>query len=159
MSDDQNSALINRFYQAFAQRDPATMSACYHADARFSDPAFPNLRGPEIGAMWTMLCERAKDFSLEFSQIRSEADRGSAHWEAKYLFSQTGRHVHNIIDAEFRFRDGLIIEHDDRFDFWRWSRMALGVPGMLLGWSGFLRGKVQAQAAKGLAAFQRDRKS
>ena len=158
MSDDQNSALINRFYQAFAQRDAATMAACYHADARFSDPAFPNLRGADIGAMWAMLCERAKDFSLEFSQISSEADRGSAHWEARYLFSQTGRHVHNIIDAEFRFKDGLIIEHDDRFDFWRWSRMALGVPGMLLGWSGFLRGKVQAQAAKGLAAFQRDRK-
>ena len=33
----------------------------------------------------------------------------------------------------------------------------LGAPGVLLGWSGFLRRKVQAEAAKGLAAFQRKR--
>ena len=157
MSAEQNAALIQRFYEAFARRDAANMAACYHAEARFSDPAFPDLQGADIGAMWTMLCERAQDFSLSFSAVKTEGDRGSAHWEARYLFSKTGRQVHNVIDASFVFRDGLIIQHDDRFDFWRWSRMALGAPGLLLGWSGFLRGKVQAEAAKGLAAFKRSR--
>ncbi len=155
MSADQNRALINRFYEAFARRDGAAMAACYHPEARFSDPAFPNLRGGEIGAMWTMLCQRAQEFSLTFRDVQADAARGSAHWEAKYLFSKTGRRVHNIIEAEFAFKDGLIVAHDDRFDFWRWSRQALGLPGVLLGWSGFLRGKVQAEAAKGLAIFQK----
>ena len=49
----------------------------------------------------------------------------------------------------------LVIRHVDRFDFWRWSRQALGAPGWLLGWTSLLRGKVRAQAAKGLAAFKR----
>lgn len=155
MSADQHRALITRFYEAFQRRDGATMAACYHAEARFSDPAFPNLHGNQIGAMWTMLCARAQDFSLEFSGVQADEERGRAHWEPRYLFSKTGRKVHNIIDAEFRFKDGLIVEHIDRFDFWRWSRQALGLPGLLLGWSGFLRGKVQAEAARGLAAFQR----
>lgn len=157
MSAEQHRALITRFYEAFARKDGAAMAACYHRDARFSDPAFPNLRGADIGAMWTMLCERAQDFALSFKDVSADDNSGRAHWEAHYLFSKTGRHVHNIIEAEFRFKDGLILEHDDRFSFWRWSRQALGVPGVLLGWSGFLRGKVQAEAAKGLAAFQRKR--
>ncbi len=41
--------------------------------------------------------------------------RGSARWEAVYPFSETGRIVHNRIRAEFRFRDGKIIEHRDHF--------------------------------------------
>lgn len=155
MTSEPQQALITRFYQAFAQRDAASMGACYHPDAHFSDPAFPNLRGAEIASMWAMLCERAQDFSLEFSDIRCDADRGSAHWEARYLFSKTGRKIHNRIDAEFGFKDGLILSHQDRFSFWRWSHMALGLPGLLLGWSGYLRSKVQAEAAKGLAAYQR----
>jgi ketosteroid isomerase-like protein len=157
MSAEPNAALIQRFYEAFARRDAAAMAACYHAEARFSDPAFPDLRGADIAAMWAMLCDRAQEFSLTFSAVSAEGDRGSAHWEPKYLFSKTGRHVHNVIDASFVFKDGLIIGHEDRFDFWRWSRMALGAPGLLLGWSGFLRAKVQAEAAKGLAAFKRTR--
>jgi len=155
MSADENRALITRFYEAFARRDGAAMAACYHPEARFSDPAFPNLRGAEIGAMWTMLCQRAQEFSLTFRDVQADASRGTAHWEAKYLFSKTGRRVHNIIEAEFAFKDGLIVAHDDRFSFWRWSRQALGLPGVLLGWSAFLRGKVQAEAAKGLAIFQK----
>ncbi len=158
MSAEQNAALIQRFYEAFARRDAATMATCYHAEAHFSDPAFPDLRGADIGAMWTVLCERAQDFSLSFSAVSAEGDRGQAHWEARYLFSKTGRQVHNLIAARFVFKDGLIIDHADHFDFWRWSRMALGAPGLLLGWSGFLRGKVQAEAARGLAAFKRSRK-
>ena len=55
--------------------------------------------------------------------------------------------------AEFEFKDGKIWRQRDRFDFYRWSRQAFGMTGVLLGWTGFLRGKVQAEAAKGLAIF------
>ena len=78
----------------------------------------------------------------------------SAHWEAHYRFSATGRQVLNRIDAEFDFDDhGLITRHRDRFDFWAWSRQALGLPGWLLGWTPFLRRKVRAQAASKLRQF------
>ena len=35
------------------------------------------------------------------------------------------------------------------------EQAAVELPGLLLGWSPFLRGKVRAQAAKGLASFER----
>jgi ketosteroid isomerase-like protein len=148
-----NAALIERLYSAFSRRDHETMAACYAPDARFSDPAFGELRGDEVTSMWRMLCERGKDLELSYSDVEAAGDRGSAHWEADYTFAATGRHVHNVIDASFRFRDGLIAEHDDRFDFWRWSRQALGPVGLALGWSPPLRAKVRSQARAQLDAF------
>ena len=43
--------------------------------------------------------------------------KGSAHWEADYTFSATKRKVHNVVDARFELRDGLIVKHTDVFDF------------------------------------------
>lgn len=148
----QNQALIKKFYTAFQNLDAAAMAACYHPQATFKDEAF-ELAGKDIGAMWSMLCAQAKEFSLEFSAIECTADSGKAHWEPKYLFSMTGNKVHNIIDAEFEFRDGLIYRHRDHFNFWRWSKQALGLPGTLLGWSGLLKSKVQATANKNLQRY------
>jgi SnoaL-like domain len=146
---------IERLYAAFDKLDAPAMAACYAPDATFDDAAF-SLRGrAQIGAMWSMLCDAVKTkgrdvWKLEVSAI---TDR-SAHWEPTYRFSATGRIVHNIIDAEFEFdAAGLITRQRDRFDFWRWSRQALGTPGLLLGWSPFLRKKVRAQAAKNLDRF------
>jgi ketosteroid isomerase-like protein len=148
-----NAALIERFYLAFQQRDGAAMASCYSPDARFEDPAFGELRGAEIGAMWTMLCERAKDFSLEYSDIEADELTGRAHWEARYTFSASGRSVHNRISASFRFDNGLIADHRDRFDMWRWTSQALGPIGLLLGWSPLLKAKVRKQARAGLTAW------
>lgn len=150
-----NAALIERFYRAFQARDGAGMAACYHPDIVFSDPAFGELRGKEAGAMWAMLCSRAKDLQLEVSAVRADDAAGSAHWEARYTFTQTGRPVHNVIEASFAFRDGLIVRHADNFDFWRWSRQALGAAGLLLGWTPFLRNKVRATARGGLEAWMK----
>ena len=129
------------------------MAACYSLDASFDDEVF-SLRGrTHIGGMWTMLCAAIKksgrtDWKLE---VRDITER-SAHWEPTYRFSQTGRVVHNVIDAEFEFdSQGLIKRHRDRFDFWRWSRQAFGPMGVALGWSGWLRAKVQRAANRGLA--------
>lgn len=145
-----NEALIARFYEAFQRRDAATMGACYHRDVQFSDEIFPELHGDQARAMWTMLCERGKDLTVEHSQVHADNATGRAHWDAWYTFSGTGRRVHNAIRAEFEFRDGLIIRHRDRFSFWRWGQQALGPAGLLLGWSGFLRRRVQSQAARSL---------
>ncbi|MCB9298566.1 MAG: hypothetical protein H6559_36450 [Lewinellaceae bacterium] len=49
-------------------------------------------------------------------------------------------------EASFQFRDGKIIRHTDRFGFYRWARQAFGIPGLLLGWTGWFRARVRAAA-------------
>ena len=156
MSDPQqaNVEIITRFYEAFQKRDGAAMAACYHPDVEFSDEVFVGLRGERAGGMWQMLCERGKDLKVEFRDVHADGAKGRAHWDATYTFAATGRPVVNRIDAEFELKDGKIWRHRDRFDFHAWASQALGVPGKLLGWSGFLRKKVQAQAAKGLKEYR-----
>jgi hypothetical protein len=150
-----SQATIEKFYAAFAKLDDATMAQCYAIDASFEDEAF-SLRGrQEIGAMWGMLCEATRQkgrdvWKLETSHITDH----SAHWDAHYRFSATGRLVLNKIDASFTFTPaGLIASHRDRFNFWSWSRQALGTPGLLLGWTPFLRGKVRSTAAANLKRY------
>lgn len=148
-----NEALITRFYEAFARHDGPAMAACYHPDATFSDPVFPDLRGKHPGAMWCMLTERASDLAIRFSDVKADDTNGSAHWDADYTFATTGRWVENRIDAVFTFQDGLIRTHVDTFDFWRWSRMALGPTGVVLGWTRALQTKIQGAAGGQLTKY------
>lgn len=149
-----NAELISGFYQAFARQDTEAMVACYAPDVQFSDAVFIDLQGREAGDMWRMLCSRAQDFSLIFSAVEASEQRGSACWTAQYTFSATGRTVVNQIRAEFVFKDGLIVEHRDHFDLWRWSRQALGLKGLLLGWLPPVQAAIRRQARQGLASFQ-----
>jgi ketosteroid isomerase-like protein len=148
-----HSTLIERFYACFQQLDGDGMTHCYHENIEFSDPIFPNLRGSKVGAMWRMLCSQAREFELTVKGIQSDDTTGRVHWEAKYIFSKTGRSVHNKIDATFRFQDEKIIHHLDRFNFWKWSIMALGPVGVLFGWSPLVKNKVRKQAAENLERF------
>lgn len=154
-----NAYRIAGFYADFAALDVDAMAALYAEDVCFEDPVFA-LEGREsVMAMWRMLCESLKakgrdDWLLEAYGVRADAHEGCAHWEARYRFSATGRLVHNRIDASFVFRDGLVVRHIDRFDLWAWSRQALGARGLLLGWSGFMRRKIRAQAASRLEAWR-----
>ena len=150
-----NAQLISRFYEAFGRRDAEAMVACYHKDIEFSDPVFADLKGDRASDMWRMLAARATDLVVKPSAIEADDRRGKAHWDADYTFAKTGRKVNNRIDAEFEFKDGLISRHRDEFDFWRWSRMALGAPGVFLGWTPIIRKAVRKQAAEGLEAFRR----
>ena len=151
----QEAALLERYYRAFSTLDAEAMAACYHPQARFSDPAFPALRGSEVGDMWRMMSGRAVGFSLEITEAPGVAQgRGHGACIARYEFSATGRRVANPISSRFEFRDGLIAVQADSFPFWAWSRQALGLPGLLLGWTPLLQRKVQRQAGRGLAAFR-----
>jgi SnoaL-like domain len=148
-----NEDLITRFYSAFQKRDAQAMVACYHAEIQFSDPVFQNLKGLRAKAMWLLLCERGKDLHIEFTNVSADDRLGSAHWEAWYTFSTTGRKVHNIIDARFEFQDGLIRKHADSFNLHRWAGQALGLSGKLLGGTAFMQNQIRSGAVKGLDAF------
>ncbi len=150
-----NHELLESFYSAFQRRDGAAMADCYDPNGRFSDPVFTDISGKQAGAMWQMLCGRAPDLEVEFRDIEADDNSGRAHWEARYTFSATGRKVHNRIDASFKFGDGKIVEHREVFGFWAWSRMALGLPGLLLGWTPLIRGKVQRTARASLDTYMK----
>ncbi|MBS7808768.1 nuclear transport factor 2 family protein [Variovorax sp. PCZ-1] len=160
-----STTTINALYTAFSNLDAAGMGACYADAVRFEDEAFQLEGKAQVMAMWSMLIDAVRApknvkgrevWKLVFSQVKANGTSGSAHWEPTYLFTATGRVVHNIIDAEFIFNEqGLIIQQRDRFDFWRWSRQALGAPGLLLGWSPMLRSKVKQQAMANLRKYQK----
>ena len=61
----------------------------------------------------------------------------------------------NEIDAAFRFRRGLIVEHVDQFDLRRWARQALGLSGRVLAFTPLLGPTVRRQANGALASWRR----
>ena len=129
------------------------MVAGYHPEVIFFDPVFMRLEGARAAAMWQMLCGRAKDLEITFSNVRADDQTGAAHWEALYTFSKTGRKVHNRIDAAFAFKDGRIIQHTDTFNLWRWAAMALGPTGLLFGWTPVVQSAIRKDARRSLEAF------
>ncbi len=143
-------SLLHTFYTAFAQRDHAVMGGCYHEAARFSDPVFPDLDAEGVRAMWRMLLSGDTDLCISFTVDREDDRGGRVRWEAFYTFPKTRRKVHNSITSDFTFRDGLIHTQHDRFNFWRWSRQALGLSGLVLGWTPAVKRKVRGMAASRL---------
>jgi hypothetical protein len=152
----ENRATIERLYAAFGECNGAAMTACYAPGAHFRDPAFGDLEGDEVGAMWRMLTGRAKDLVIELHEHEAGEQTGSAHWIARYTFS-TGRPVVNDVQASFRFdAEGRIVDHVDEFNFRRWARQALGPSGTPIALLPPLRAKARAKALDQLAAFKRD---
>ena len=148
-----SASVPRRFYSAFAARDWKTLGALYADDATFSDPAFADLNAEEVRAMWRMLLTRGKDLAVVYEVLKDTPNEAQARWTATYTFSQTGRKVKNVITATMQLRDGRIVRHVDVFDFHKWASQALGPVGMLLGWTGWLRGKVQGKAMASLRDF------
>ncbi|WP_113923499.1 nuclear transport factor 2 family protein [Cognataquiflexum aquatile] len=149
-----NSKVIHNFYSAFAKGKADEMVSYYHPDVVFEDPVFGVLKGEEAKAMWKMLLNRSKgNLKVTFSDVKVVRNSGEAKWEAVYPFGPDKRMVHNKIKAEFEFKDGKIIRHTDKFDLWKWSRMALGIKGTLLGWSPLVQNKIKSQSKALLTKF------
>lgn len=149
-----NEELIKTFYQAFRRLDADAMNSCYSEDIIFHDPVFLLLRGDEVRAMWKMLCTRAGDFSLSFSDIKAvDEEYYTCNWVANYTFSATGRKVTNRVKAFMRIQNGKIIEHSDAFRLSTWIAQALGWKGYWFGWTGFMKRAVQKKARKNLSRF------
>lgn len=150
----KHEEIIQNFYTAFAQGNSEGMAACYHEDIVFEDPGFGQLHGQKAVKMWEMLVsQRSAATQITFSQVEVDGDTGKANWKAEYLFGPKKRKVVNKIQARFKFKDGKIIEHIDTFDLWKWSSQALGLSGYLLGWSPFMKRKVQSFANKKLSDY------
>ena len=150
---NENEQLISHFYTSFQQKNARAMQECYADNAHFSDPIFSDLNAAEVRAMWAMLLTNGKDMRLEFRNIRGTEKGATAEWEAHYTFSATGNKVLNRIKASFLIENGKIIKHTDVFSFYQWAKQALGLSGLLLGWTSFLKNKIRAKAMKNLENY------
>jgi ketosteroid isomerase-like protein len=150
-----NEETIRIFYTSFQNRDHATMQGCYAENASFSDPVFTNLDSAQVRAMWEMFCVKSGDLDIIFRNINANETNGSAEWIATYTFSRTGNKVVNHIRADFGFENGKIVQHNDSFGFYRWARQALGLPGLLLGWTPFIQNKVRETARQSLERYMK----
>lgn len=148
--------IIEQFYTSFQDLDAEKMVSFYHDAVVFEDPAFGKLHGEHAKNMWRMLCENAVDLSVGFSDVVAGSNKVTAHWEAQYTFSQTGKKVHNIINATFEFKDGKIIKHTDNFNLHKWAKQAMGFKGLLLGATIFFKKKLQEQTNKLLCEFEKN---
>ena len=101
-----------------------------------------------------MLCKRAKDFSLNYSDIKSvDEEYYTCNWVANYTFSATGKKVTNRVKAFMRIQNGKITEHSDAFRLSTWMAQALGFKGYWLGWTGFMKRAVQKKARLNLTTY------
>ncbi len=151
---NQNKAVIESFYTAFANGDAVGMNQQYADNIVFEDPAFGQLKGQDAKDMWLLLMERSQGMKLTFDNISATTTTATAHWKAVYAYGPQKRMVTNLVTAQFELKDGKITKHTDDFDLWKWSSQALGVAGKLLGWSSFMRNKIQEQTGKLLKDYQ-----
>ncbi len=130
------------------------MLECYHKDIVFKDAVFGKLEGDRAFKMWEMLLSQKKqDTIINFSNIETTAESGKANWVAEYLYGDKKRKVVNKVSADFKFKDGKIIQHFETFDLWSWTKQAMGLPGYLLGWTSFMRNKIQQTTNNRLDIF------
>lgn len=150
-----DAAVAAKFYKSFAERNIDGMLSCYADNVTFEDPAFGKLEGIHAHNMWRMLLEQG-DAGLQITNSTPETigKNTVTKWEAKYKFSKTGRQVHNKITATMTIENGKIVNHKDVFGIWKWSRMALGLTGTLLGFTPIVKNKIRSQALKALQKFE-----
>ncbi|MCF6269842.1 MAG: nuclear transport factor 2 family protein [Melioribacteraceae bacterium] len=147
--------MIGQFYRALQKLDAEEMVKHYHPEVEFEDPAFGKLKGEKARNMWRMLCKSSKELKITFNNIQFNDEIGNANWEAEYIFNKTGRKVYNQIKAEFEFKDGKIIKHKDDFNLHKWAAQALGIKGLLLGWTPIFKAKLNNECNKLLDIYER----
>jgi hypothetical protein len=125
-----NKLTLTRFFECFTIGDVRGMQSCLHQDVEFHDIGF-DLSGRKVGAMWHMIVSNGIEVSCR--DIKVDGQSGTAHWECDYQFRKEPgsdpRPVHNVVEATFRFEDGLIRVHRDDCDFWKWFEQAIGPIG------------------------------
>lgn len=129
---NSHSLLLEKLFTCLNNKDHAGMAKCYQPDAIFKDIAFDLHGQKQIHAMWHMISE--SDLKATFKIIEVNDDIGRVQLIDDYTFRDTGRPVHNEIQSDFRFRDGLIIEHLDSCDSLKWGIQALGPAKGFISW-------------------------
>lgn len=148
-----NTEIAKEFYTTFANKDSDKLKQYYSTNVIFKDPAFGTLKGEDVFSMWEMLFQKGKDLEVSFNIEKEDKDTVIVKWIANYTFSKTKRKVENHVTATLRFSDNKIIEHIDNFDFYNWSKQALGGVGILLGGTKWFQRKFNKEATSSLHKY------
>jgi hypothetical protein len=126
-----------------------------------STPIFPKLEGVQIKSVWSMIMAGARDFSVHYEILSFDETHVRVSWTALNRFSATNRPVKNQVMTELMLssptpggNEGKILSQSDVFDFYRWARQALGMPGTLLGWMPWFQKQIQTKSSEKLASFR-----
>jgi hypothetical protein len=127
----KHAQLIERVYAGIANHDLTAISECYHEDARFRDIAFECQGRARIHQMWHLVCHSGRP-AVSGTSFDANDRSGSGKWHAEYWIDRTdddpGRFVVNDLRSTFTFRDGLILEHHDRCNWFKWANQAFPFP-------------------------------
>ena len=107
-----------------------------------------------VGGLIAKDLAKDKDFQVSFKEVEFNDDNGSAKWEAKYVYSKSGRPVHNKITASFEIVNGKTTKHSDAFNLKSWAKQALGFKGALLGGTRFFKKAMNQQTAEILKKWE-----
>ncbi len=99
------------------------------------------------------MSNKNSDLAIVYDILEAEDTYGKVHWVAEYVYGPKKRKVIDRVSATFEFRDDKIISHTDNFYAWAWSRQALGLSGYLLGWSSWMKNKIQQETDQRLSQF------
>lgn len=149
-----NQDLLLKFYHSFSLGKAEDMISCYHDDIEFEDPAFGKLKGERAKNMWRMLLSnKDADLRVEYNNIKANDSNGKVSWKADYFYGQFKRPITNHVEATFEFKDGKIIKHKDDFDLWNWTMQSLGMIGYVLGWSSYMKNKINTKTSRLLTEY------
>lgn len=152
-----NINIPEQFYGALTNHNSSEMIKLYHDDVIFTDPAFGMLQGIRAKKMWEMLLANSKsDLNIQYEILDSSNEQATVSWIAKYKFGPQRRLVENHVIASLKIKQGKIVEHHDTFNMWKWSSQALGLSGRLLGWTGFMKKKVQLKTNRALDKYMKE---
>ncbi|KAG8751620.1 hypothetical protein FRC14_007723 [Serendipita sp. 396] len=178
MSVTSGEQLVEKYLAAYKAYDLAAMDACTDPEFTFSDPAFPSLNckyeprsswpighpnfvsvAKQAKGMFSMFVNnREKNkMELEYKDIKKGINdlTYTATYTVRYIF--TGRPVTNVIQSTFTISptSNLLLSQVDAFPFYTWAKQALGLPGLLLGWTGYLQSQVQHNAGQSLEKYMK----
>lgn len=140
---------VETYWDALANKAATTMASCYAPGATFQDPVF-NLQGVGIGKMRQNLFGSASDLQIQTDPLTVDGNKATGTWHASYTCTMAGRMVHYTNHSTFEAQDGVIVAQQDHFNLWKWTRMALGSNGKVLGCTPLVRKKVRTMATKRL---------
>ncbi len=148
--------VIQRYFDAMAQGQWQAMARCYHDQASFADPLFPDLRGEQIVYHLHRLYEpnsqhARKQIELTTHALFSEDRKAQVQWELRCIEAQ--RPVKLIGLSTFAIWDQFIVRHVDEFPFHHWARQTQGLAGALLGRLPFYQRRLQRSARSQLDAL------
>lgn len=148
-----NENLLYEIYKSFRNKDLTILSDCYAGCATFSDPVFTNLNKDLTLAMFEKLMSTADHLWIDIKKITANRQTGRAEWLITYTCSLTGRKIVQSMESYFIFKNGKIGRQIDYFNFYSYIRQLKGLKGLLWGWAGIFKDKVQNSAMRNLNLF------